>query len=336
MNGEDFALADKDVGDVARKLSMIWNVYDFFTMYADVDGWEWNGQLEHTANDSQNILDTWIVSKLHKLITDVESSTLKYDLQSATRYILPFVDELSNWYVRRSRKRFWKSDDAEDKQNAYKTLHYVLVQLAHVLAPFTPFLAEELYRNLTGGESVHLNKWPEVGHVNEQVIREMDAVRSVVNEGLSQRVKAQLKVRQPLAKVSVTGGEDLGPREGVYIDVLREELNVKSVDWDQNGESGVELATELNDELRAEGYAREIVRFVQQARKKAELDVDDRISLALSTDNAGLAAAVEAHSSYITEETLADTLVQGDLQGGVYTSEHKINGSDLKLSLKKA
>ena len=336
MNGEDFALADKDVGDVARKLSMIWNVYDFFIMYADVDGWEWNGELNHSTDECRNILDIWIVSKVHQLINDVETATNKYDLQSATRYILPFVDELSNWYVRRSRKRFWKSDDAADKAIAYKTLHYVLVQLAHVLAPFTPFLAEELYQNLTGGESVHLNKWPEVGHVNEQVIREMDAVRSVVNEGLSQRVKAQLKVRQPLAKVSVTGGEDLGPRKDVYTEVLREELNVKSVDWDSDGDASVDLDTELNDELRAEGYAREIVRFVQQGRKQAGLEVDDRINVAILTEDTAISAAIEQHSSYITEETLADSLTQEAPISDGYTAEHKINGSNLKLTLKKA
>lgn len=146
VSGEDFTLKDKDIADVSRKLAMVWNVYDFFTMYAEVDNWEWNGKFEDPSETCKNVLDKWVISKLHSLITDVENATKEYDLQSATRYILPFIDDLSNWYVRRSRKRFWKSDDDVDKQQAYETLHYVLVQLSHVMAPFTPFLAEELYK----------------------------------------------------------------------------------------------------------------------------------------------------------------------------------------------
>ncbi len=332
MNGEDFALIDKDVGDIARKLSMIWNVYDFFTMYADVDGWEWNGELDDHSKSCENILDTWILSKTHQLIHDVENATKEYDLQRATRYVLPYIDELSNWYVRRSRKRFWKSEDDGDKALAYKTLHYVLVQLAHVIAPFTPFLADELYRNLTGDESVHLRDWPEVGHVNEQVIREMDAARAVVNEGLSQRSKSQLKVRQPLQSVHVDGGEDLGPRETVYTDVLKEELNVKEVVWNSSGEYKVTLDTEITDELRSEGLAREIVRHVQAARKQAGLEVDDRINLELITEADSVKLAIKRHADYITNETLTVDMVT--VVNGFETLQ-KVDGQELSIKLAK-
>jgi isoleucyl-tRNA synthetase len=334
MNGEDYSLINKDVGDMARKLSMIWNVYDFFTMYAEVDGWEWNGKIEDPSNDVQNVLDTWILSKVHTLINDVQNATEEYDLQRATRLILPFVDELSNWYVRRSRKRFWKSDDDSDKAFAYKTLHYVMVQLAHVIAPFTPFMAEELYKNLTGGESVHLNDWPEAGHVNELVVSEMDAIRHVVNEGLSARSKAQIKVRQPLAAVNVYGMVGLGPNKELYLDVLKEELNVKAVNWSLTGEKSVEIDTDITEGLKLEGLAREVVRFVQSARKDAGLEVDDRIHLTLNSDSEELNKAIKEYSSYICSETLT-TKLDSSLTDG-YVSEQKLTESKITVILVKS
>ena len=150
LGGEDFALHDKDVGDVARKLSMVWNMYDFFALYADVDGWEWSGELADPIDSLSSSLDRWVVGRVHQLGQEVSEQMGKYDLQSALKPILPFIDDASNWYVRRSRKRFWKSDNDSDKDDAYRTLHYVLVYLSRVIAPFTPFLAEELYQKLTG------------------------------------------------------------------------------------------------------------------------------------------------------------------------------------------
>ena len=159
LNGEDFALHDKSVGDVARKLAMIWNMYDFFTMYAEVDGWEFDGELKDPLSELTNPLDIWIISRLHQLVAEVERHMDTYNIPDALSPILPFLDDASNWYVRRSRRRFWKSEDDGDKNDAYRTLHYVLVRLSYILAPFTPFLAEELYHNLTGDdESIHLNE----------------------------------------------------------------------------------------------------------------------------------------------------------------------------------
>lgn len=308
MNGEDFALSDKDVADVARKLAMVWNVYDFFTMYAEVDGWTWDGTLTDGCLNSENVLDTWIYSKIHSLINVVEKSTKEYDLQGASRSILPFIDDLSNWYVRRSRKRFWKSDDDNDKASAYKTLHYVLVQLSHVLAPFTPFLADELYRKLTSDKSVHLRDWPSVGHVNEMVVTHMDEIRRVVNEGLSIRAKQHVKVRQPLASLRVSGGKNLGEDADLYIEVLKDELNVKQVDWHESGDFAVELETTITEELKIEGDSRELVRMVQELRKRSGLDVDDRIRLTVETKSEYIASVIDKHGQYISTETLADEL----------------------------
>jgi isoleucyl-tRNA synthetase len=326
LNGEDFALIDKDVADVARKLSMVWNMYDFFTMYAEVDGWEWDGELSDPSEKLTNPLDQWIVSRLHQLVGEVEHHMDHYDIPSAMKPILPFIEDASNWYVRRSRRRFWKSGDDTDKEMAYRTLHYVLVRLSYVLAPFVPFLADELYQKLTGGESVHLQDWLPAGHVNELVVTDMEQVRDYVTQGLSLRAQNKLKVRQPLTSVTV-------PKLGEFVnfqEVLQDELNVKSV------KVGKELAidTKLTDELKREGLMREVVRHIQAARKNAGLNVDDHISLVLTTDDTDLQKAIDEHGATIQSETLADDLAASGEKS--YHTTVKVEGSELRVSLEKS
>jgi isoleucyl-tRNA synthetase len=329
LNGEDFALQDKEVGDVARKLSMIWNMYDFFTMYAEVDGWEFKGELKDPSTECTNPLDIWIVSRLHQLVANIEKNMDSYNIPDAMNQILPFIDDASNWFVRRSRRRFWKSEDDGDKDMAYRTLHYVLVRLSYALAPFTPFLADELYHNLTGDEeSVHLKDWLPAGHVNELVMNDMETVRDYVNQGLSLRAKAGLKVRQPLASVTV-------PSLGEHVDfesVLIDELNVKEV---KTG-GDVAIDEKLTPELKREGMMREVVRHVQSARKKAGLNVDDRIELALMTlpdKSLELEKAIEEHMDVIKAETLTRSF--GDVKDG-YDETVSVEGHELRISLKKA
>lgn len=326
VNGENFALADKDVGDVARKLSMVWNMYDFFTMYADVDGWEFDGSLKDPLDTLSNPLDIWVVSRLHELVAQVEERTEAYDLQGAIKPILPFIDDASNWFVRRSRRRFWKSEDDGDKNDAYTTLHYVLARLAYVLAPFAPFMAEELYAKMTGDtESIHLKDWLSAGKVHTEVMQEMDMLRDYVNQGLSLRAKSSLKVRQPLASVSVpTLGETFD-----YTPILLDELNVKSV---KKGDQ-ILLDEILTPALKREGMMREVIRHIQSERKNTGLNVDDRITLTLQTDDEELSQAIHEFSEEIARETLAVEIVQpGDTQSvGV-----KVDGKPLTLSVKKA
>jgi len=325
MSGEDFVLQDKEVGDVARKLSMIWNMYDFFTMYAEVDKWEWTGDMSDPTPQLTNPLDQWIVSRVHQLSLDIEKHMDTYDIPSAVKPILPFIEDASNWYVRRSRRRFWKSGDDTDKNNAYRTLHYVLVQLAQIMAPFTPFLAEELYQKLTGGESVHLLDWPEVGHINELVVQDMETVREYVNQALSLRAKERLKIRQPLASVTV-------PSLGQFVDfkdILSEELNVKDVLL--GDELGLDVA--ITPALKREGLMREIIRHIQNARKNAGLNVDDRIDLSLTTSGSELQAAIDEHRGTIAEETLATTIQQAEYE---YSTVVAVEGIDLSVSLRKA
>ena len=342
-NGENFALADKDVMDVARKLGMIWNMYDFFTMYAEVDGWEFNGDLSDPLHDLTNPLDIWIVSRLHQLITEVERGLNNYNLQDATKPILPFLDDASNWYVRRSRRRFWKSEDDGDKNDAYRTLHYVLVRLSYMLAPFTPFLAEELYHNLTGdNESIHLKDWLPAGEIDNSMLRDMNALRTAVNDGLSKRASEGIKVRQPLASVRLinTISQDT-PAEVVQflIDIAKDELNVKSVEIVTDSESesvqpSVVYDLTITPELKREGLMREIVRHVQSARKQAGLQIDDRIVLSISSDDSEISQAIDAFADVIKSETLAVELNSVVKESEKYDA--KIEGKLVKISLKKA
>ena len=337
LNAEDFAIKDKDVGDVARKLSMVWNMYDFFTLYADVDGWDsglTKGELpEDPTPHLQNVLDEWIVSRVHQLSQEVDGHMQSYDLPNALKPILPFIDDASNWYVRRSRKRFWKSEDDADKQQAYQTLHYVLTQLSLVLAPFTPFLAEELYQKLTGGESVHLLDWPESGHINELLLGDMAEVRECITLALAERAQAGIKVRQPLSHLNVTTAKALlEEHKAVYADILREEVNVKEVHFDAADTKQIALDLKLTDELRQEGLMREIIRNVQQARKKAGLEVDDRINLQLNSDDDSITMLLKNHklTDTIKQETLANSL--NEVVAKKYTNDATIDGADLNIS----
>ena len=342
LNGEDFALHDKDVGDVARKLSMIWNMYDFFTMYAEVDGWEFDGELKDPLGELTNPLDIWIVSRLHQLVAEVERHMDAYNIPDALSPILPFLDDASNWYVRRSRRRFWKSEDDGDKNDAYRTLHYVLVRLSYILAPFTPFLAEELYHNLTGDdESIHLKDWLPAGEINQKVMVDMEAAREYVNQGLSLRAKVGLKVRQPLQKVVLQGNH----LNNFYKDILKDELNVKDVIFNVTlkvadsvihvTSENVTLQTEITPELKREGLMREVVRHVQSARKKAGLQVDDRIELGITSSDSEIIQAVDVFADTIKAETLAVKL-GSTAADDMEKYDVKVDGKPVEIYLKKA
>ena len=354
LNGEDFALQDKDVSDVARKLTMIWNMYDFFTMYAEVDGWEYNGGAVPTIdlNSLSNPLDRWVVSRVHQLTAHVEKFMDEYNIPDALSEVIPFIDDASNWYVRRSRRRFWKSEDDADKEQAYQTLHYVLARLSMVMAPFTPFLAEELYQKLTGGESVHLLDWPTDNATDGEVLQDMARTRELIAGGLALRMNrgddyGQIKIRQPLSYASYTG-ERL---DSYYEQIMTDELNVKRINWVEKlddyriggvvtGEdkpaTWLELNKELTPELQSEGLSREIVRAVQKARKDAGLNVDDRIHLILATSNEAVADAVKSWATTIQAEVLATDLTTDLVDGLDYSADVMVNKLPLTVGLTKA
>ena len=328
LNGEDFALHDKDVSDVARKLSMIWNMYDFFTMYASVDGWEFNGELKDPSKNLENPLDKWIVSRVHELRNEITENMDVYNIPRALEGVLPFLDDASNWFVRRSRRRFWKSENGTDKLQAYQTLHYVLSYLALILAPFVPFLAEELWGKMVGDGSVHLKDWPEAGEIDESLLSEMAEVRGYVNEALALRAKNGVKIRQPLASVKVPQNA----KSFDFTSILMEELNVKNVEF---GVEGVEFDFELTPELRAEGLMREIIRHIQAARKKADLNVDDRIELNFISENTEVLDSFKKFEQEISKEVLATKaeISENELD---FVQVVKVEGSEVKISLKKA
>jgi isoleucyl-tRNA synthetase len=335
LNAEDFSLKDKDVADTGRKLAMVWNMYDFFTLYADVDGWEWDGSLDDPTPDLENPLDLWIISRVHQLTAEVDRHMRAYDLPNALKPILPFIDDASNWYVRRSRKRFWKAESGADKQQAYRTLHYILVRLSIIMAPFTPFLAEELYRQLTNGESVHLLDWPDTGHVNELILQDMALVREVISQGLAQRAEAGLKVRQPLAAVRVA--DPHSRLTAAFKEIITEELNVKRIETHQAADPAellTSLDLKLTPGLKREGLMREVIRHVQQARKTAGLQVDDRIHLSLESDSHDLQALLKDHelTDTIKQETLAKSLTQAK-PAKAFTTTVKVEGADLIIAL---
>ena len=329
LAGEDFALIDKDVSDVARKLSMIWNVYDFFTMYASVDGFDSKQAIP--VSKLENPLDIWLVSRVYELRNEITKGMEAYNIPSALANVLLFIDDLSNWFVRRSRRRFWKSEDDMDKNAAYSVLYFVLVYLAKILAPFTPFLAEELYQKMTGSEfdssvteSVHLLDWPEAGEINQEVLDKMARTREIITEGLALRMnksetEEQIKVRQPLAEY-VYSGESL---DEYYEQIIADEVNVKNVKVGHE----FRLDKHLTTELLEEGFIRELIRFVQAARKKVGLEVDDRIKLSIDTE------IDDKWQESLKTEVLATTLSFND--NYEYDEVIKINGKNITISLEK-
>ncbi len=234
--GQERRFSSDLVGDVIRSFTLtLWNVYSFFVTYANLDK---PGALTVTA--ATNDLDRWLLSELNVLVRDVTEAYEKYDVPNATRPVEAFVEKLSTWYVRRSRRRFWKNDSGPDKQAAYSTLYTALVTVAKLIAPAMPFLAEELYQNLvrsvdeTAPESVHLAEWPKVmdEFIDESLNREMNVVVRLVSLGHSARQKANRKVRQPLASAAFSVSDPVERKAvSTYADMISDELNVKQVRW---------------------------------------------------------------------------------------------------------
>ena len=232
--GQERRFSTDLVGEVIRSFTLtLWNVYSFFVTYANLD----NPALT-TAPIAANDLDRWLLSELNALVRDVTEAYEKYDVTNATRPIEGFVEKMSTWYLRRSRRRFWKSESDSDKQAAYSTLYTALVTISKLLAPAMPFLADELYQNLvrsvdeTAPESVHLAEWPQVMPelIDESLNRDMALAMKLVSLGHSARQKANRKVRQPLAEAAFSVG-NVSERDAVYAfaDLLADELNVKHV-----------------------------------------------------------------------------------------------------------
>ncbi len=422
---EGYRFSLDTVGDAVRHfLLTLWNTYSFWVLYANAEGFEpaslseaWSSGKRREGSAGE--LDRWALSRLHRTIAEVREHMESFDCTHAARAIADYSDELSNWYVRLSRRRFWDGDEA-----AFATLRHCLLTLVTLLAPFTPFLADEIYTNLAVGtgeegfegdrDSVHLCDYPEVDEdlIDTQLEAGMDAVRRTVELGRAARAQAKVKLRQPLRKAVVVASDAERASIERLTEVVSSELNVKEVDFvrteaelvayrvrpnyrslgprfgkempqvaaavealdaaavaqalevgeevgisidgkdhtlsadDVNlvmeqlegyqveAEAGhaVALELELDDELRREGLAREVVRAVQEARKQAGLEVSDRIALALAGDEDLLAAARE-HEAYIAGETLADSV---DYSADGAGEKATIEGRELRIALSRA
>ena len=397
VRAEDLCFSETGVREVMRTVVIpLWNAYSFLVTYARVDGWQPGG--DGVMTPPANVLDRWILSRLQQATDDMRTSMDGYDLQRAALRFRGLIEELTNWYIRRSRRRFWKSEDDGDKAEAYATLHHVLLTFTKLAAPFIPFVTEEMYQNLRTDEmpeSVHLCDFPVVNAqlLDETLSERMASIMQAVSLGRNLRKQTRLRVRQPLrACVVVSHNATVRAHIEGMADIVAEELNVKSVtvgadeeklvhlsakpnfkklgpklgkrmraasqavaalDADAiarlrngetltldfgDGEAPVELAeddilvqreeregltvandgeitvaleTTLDDELRREGWARELVSKLQGLRKEAGLEVTDRIRVECHVPDEA-AAAIRDHGAFIQSEILALEMVLGE------------------------
>jgi isoleucyl-tRNA synthetase len=385
-----------------QTLLTLWNVYSFFVTYADLDGWRPEGDAGgRAAPEPTHVLDRWVLGELDATVAEVTEALEGFDaLRGATR-LARFVDDLSNWYVRRSRPRFWKASDPQ----AHATLHHALVVTAQLLAPFCPFLADELYATLTDEPSVHLSDWPTPSGAHDATLSaQMDAARRLVALGRAARTDAKARVRQPLPRAlllhpGTTLGDDvvgeiatelnvkavddvdtlsglmswtivpnfraLGPRLGPrvnevkaalaeadgsalqhqletdgFIEVAGERLTAADVEvratrheafaLAEEGGWAVALDLELDDDLRLEGLAREIVRSLNDLRKEIGLAVSDRIAVTVDADGP-VAQAVTGHHDYVAAEVLAVALTVGSAGSGAH--ELTVDGHPVRVAI---
>lgn len=331
MQAENVNFNEKELAEHQRGIfRMLWNSYSFFVLYANIDKWE-AGSSEFGVRSS-NILDQWIISELNVLIENVNESMEKYELTQSARLFAPFVDDLSNWYIRRCRKRFWKADDSEDKNSAYHTLYEVLVTLSKLMAPFTPFMAEDIYKNLTGEESVHLAEYPKANPelIDKELTDDMTLARKVIELGLSARAQAGIKVRQPLLSIRYHGKQ-----LDQYLEaMIADELNLRSILFEPGDANTVDLDTEISEDLKLEGFAREIIRNIQTLRKESGFQVENRIELFYETNSELLNQTFAKYGELISHETLAEaTTTQKTSAEG--ESDYKIDSDQIWIGIKR-
>ncbi|MBW6431909.1 class I tRNA ligase family protein, partial [Patescibacteria group bacterium] len=336
VKAEDMKFSDKGVDEVLKKIILrLWNSYSFFMMYASLDGFTPTGKL-----DSENLLDKWMISKVNNLILDTTKALDEYDISVAARGLEEFVDELSNWYIRRSRKRFWKSEDDGDKKAAYETLYYALSRYLKLLAPFMPFITEEIYKGLVvsidpkAPESIHLSDWPKAdeGAIDVKLSEKMATTRRIVEAGLSARNEAGIKVRQPLATLSVESNITKLPKD--LENIILEEVNVKKVELKKSSDFSARLDTKITEELKSEGIARDFVRFIQDGRKKADFNVEDRIITAWDSADKDITIAINSQKEYIARETLSVEFKNLKPEGE-YTETVRLDGKEIIFGISR-
>ncbi len=322
MAAENLNFSEDGVKEAYQKVVMLTNnILKFYKLYEskEID----ISQLE----SSENILDQWLVVKLNLLIRDVSTAMDSYILAKAVRPIQEFVDEFSTWWLRRSRDRF--KSEAEKKQ-ALTTFGYILVELSKVMAPFLPFLAESVYKDVSGvKESVHLEAWPVYNEdmVDSKLLDKMDQARKVVELGLAARAEKNIKIRQPLNKLAVFGYE----LEESLADLIQDEVNVKEVTFEKASEIKVELDTEMTEELKVDGALRELIRTVNNIRKNQGLTLTDKIKVRWMSDGEIIHKVMEGRVEDLKTATLTSEVIREAVQG----KETNVNGERIILSIEK-
>ena len=370
--GEPRRFSARLVNETLRRVLLtLWNVHSFFTNYASID--QFHPDQKPTDWRPENELDRWVLSELNSLISQVDGYMDGYDPTNAGRRIQEFIDQLSNWYVRRSRRRFWKSENDQDKLSAYVTLHTCLVTVPKLMAPLAPFVAEKMYQDLVcavdpaAPDSVHLAEFPAADQslIDEPLMEATRLAMRISSMGRGARSRGGLKVRQPLSEVVVRTrtAEELGHLDLITPQVL-EELNIKSLKpmadesdiyQQARSEAGdrseatvavdnywvaldggfmVAVDSTITPELAEEGLARELVHRVQNMRRSANFDLTDRIVVYYQgPDEVGNVMA--HHASYIQQETLAEELLDTAPLEGSETETAKIDGMEVVLGVRR-
>ena len=342
------------VSEVLRQFMLIlWNVYSFFVTYANIDKYN---PAQDVSSPIPSDLDRWMLSELNQLVKEVTADLDSYNITDAGRAIERYVDYLSNWYVRRSRRRFWKSESDTDKLAAYQTLYKCLTTLSKLLAPFVPFLADEMYRNLVlsvypdAPESVHLADFPKADEslIDEQLSNDVRMAMKVSSLGRAARALTAIKVRQPLAKVIVRV-RNAAEKEGLARseDQILEELNVKAMvfadeidntancsPFSEDGELGVAVDINVTPDLAKEGLAREIVHRLQNMRKNAGFEIADYIVIYYQAEDY-VQGVMQEYAGYIRHETLARQIKCEAPPDITAKEEHKLGEHVITFSVQK-
>jgi len=336
MQAETINFSEEEVLQSFRKTSMLlWNVYKFYDMYRE-------DELK-LDDESDNVLDKWILSRLSQTSKDIELNMKIYDLVRASKPIAVFIDDLSTWYLRRSRDRL-KGEDREDKLKALSTLKLVFKKLSLIMAPFMPFMAENLWQKISDNnfkdenKSVHLESWPKNDELDDDVISKMGLVKEVVEKGLAQRDEKKIKVRQPLQKATVVFKEDLVLSDD-YFALIKDELNIKELSFKVDKEKEnieVVLETKLSADLIAEGLKRELIRVINNLRKNSGLTIEDKITVYYLSSESDFEVVIDKYKDELIREVLADDIKKAETE--IETEIKKqinINNKSITIGLKK-
>jgi len=338
QSGDAKLFSERDVDLTLKKFILtLWNSFVFFETYKEKSKTELLKEAKvkkkMKLSSSENVLDKWIISRLNNLIGETTKELEKYDVTGAARAIEGFViEDLSQWYIRRSRKRFQKPETKKELNEASQTLGFVLLTLSRLTAPFIPFLSEEINQRLGGKKSVHLEDWPkaDIKMINKKLEEEMAKARKTAALSLAERAKVGIKVRQPLSLLQIPKSKS--PISNQLLELIKEEVNVKQISFGAK----LKLDTKITSDLKEEGVLREIVRNIQEMRKKANLKPKDKIKVWYSGDP-GLNDFLSKNREFILAEAKVRNLIVGKepKQRFDITKEIKIDQQQIWLAIKK-